>query len=338
VTRALDAGIHWRTNCRLILVEQAFEIERRPCGKRAPLPDRVTLQTLAAGRAYEWAASRFPPALAYIRARLDDVSWSLPSPEHRHAYTGNWIAFNNLYLYGQTPGVSDRYGQTPGVSDRFAVVPAHLGSTYFEAWRVWSENVNCNHNCFASSSIEPSKRRTTHPRGECAISAWLLTAAVGVQRLLAKNTAHALVRQVNQTHLFITTGGTMSVPLHELPRRGSRLLTYADAARIHSEFLKVPCDITRFTPPVEPGAVNASTHGKHGERSAVGTSQPQRCGAASHSNEPFASEGARVGCQPRKRPGSPGGGWWGWVGAVGDRLGIGRGRMGRRGKSEHKSR
>mmetsp|Transcript_24441 Transcript_24441/g.78865 ORF Transcript_24441/g.78865 Transcript_24441/m.78865 type:complete len:347 (-) Transcript_24441:79-1119(-) len=237
VIRALD-DTQSRTNCRLILAEQGFEIERRPCGQQAPLPDRVSMQTLAVGRAYEWAAARFPPALAYVRARLDDVSWSIPPSDQPPAYSRHWIAYNNRYAT-----------QPPAVSDRFAVVPAHLGAVYFDAWRIWSDSVNCNHNCFASSSIQLSERRTTHPRGECALSAWLLTAPAGIERLLAKNTAHLLVRQVNTTHIFLTTGGTMGVPVQELSRKGGQLLTYADAARVHSEFLKAPCDIKPFSPP-----------------------------------------------------------------------------------------
>jgi hypothetical protein len=195
------------------------------------------MQTLAVGRAYEWAAARFPPALAYVRARLDDLSWSLPDPDQRPAYSQRWIAYNNIYST-----------QPPVVSDRFAVVPAHLGAVYFDAWRIWSESVNGNHNCFASSTIEPSERRTTHPRGEIALSTWLRRAPVGVEVLLAKDTAHRLVRQVNETHVFLTSGGTMGVALQDLSRKGAQLLTYADAARVHSGFLKVPCNITHFSP------------------------------------------------------------------------------------------
>ena len=198
---AAASSVSQPSRCNVVLVRQSFRAVARPCGKGAGLPDRVEMQTIAVGRAWEWARHAFPgESEFYIRARLDDIGWCLPA-HLPHPKLTSFIAFNNVY------NSTSKEGGHLAVSDRWAVVPAAIARFYFQAWRIWSKGVSCSHNCFAAqnaAAVKSHPKRTTHARGECALSEWVakFESRFRVYRVGKGNRAgNRLMRQLNSSHV-----------------------------------------------------------------------------------------------------------------------------------------
>ena len=208
------------SRCNVVLVRQSFRVVARPCGNRKGLPNRVEMQTIAVGRAWEWARHAFPgESKFYIRARLDDVGWCLPAHLPDPKLT-SFIAFNNVFrssfsfnnYYNSSKGGAGHLG----VSDRWAVVPAEIAQFYFEAWRIWSERVTCSHNCFAAQDaaavkahVKAHPKRNRPARGECPISEWVgkFEGRFRVYRVGRGNRAgNRLMRHLNSSHVRIGWG------------------------------------------------------------------------------------------------------------------------------------
>ena len=125
------------TRCSLAFVSQAFVVTRKPCGDGPLIPDRVAMQTLAVGRAYQWAKLHFPwEASFYVRVRLDDVGWCLPVGLPS---ASNWLLLNNVHMFHN---MSTQQRSLLWVSDRFGVAPARAAPIYFGAWQIWRPGVH----------------------------------------------------------------------------------------------------------------------------------------------------------------------------------------------------
>jgi hypothetical protein len=254
-TNAVRLGALGSTQCSVALISQAFTVVQKPCGDRARTPDRVAMQTLAAGRTYHWAKHHFLwEAKYYLRVRLDDIGWCLPTS----LPSGNlWLAFNNVHMFGS---VSKRV--LAWVSDRYGVASAEMAPLYFGAWQIWRAGVFCSASanaCFEAPArvtrlnmmnsakrwlmprlptealtLCPHRRFRQMPRGETALTSWLHNFE-GVELLsVASSSGNNLVRQVNTTHAFLITGTHFSTPVSALLANhtlsGTSLLSYADIA------------------------------------------------------------------------------------------------------------
>lgn len=108
---------------------------------------RSVLQTLAVGRAYDWARFYLPTSAAadasssgvVVRARLDGVACVPPAPA---APRPSALVVNSLNLDGLTAAAL--------FNDQYAAMSAELAPTYFGAWRVWRP-FDCSRICFASA-------------------------------------------------------------------------------------------------------------------------------------------------------------------------------------------
>ena len=137
--------------------------------ERAHWP-RVQMQTFAVGRAWNVAEKLLPPAMLYIRARLDSFhcvpQWPAPS------WAASTIVFDKLtYPRGF-------HADQPGLpADMFAIVPRKAAHYYFDAWRVWEHGIACLHRCLAFDTIDGAARTGPAiggplPGGECPLTIW----------------------------------------------------------------------------------------------------------------------------------------------------------------------
>lgn len=148
------------TQCSLLLVRQWFiQTSAEPfcaaelAAARRPLRlearkytakrfGRVFVQTLAVGRAWEWARAFHPSAAAYARVRLDSLwgAWTSPSARAPDLL----ITDSNTYAEDSDDGA--RFA-----GDMYAFMDARSGAAYFEAWRGWKA-VRCTSVCGAGSA------------------------------------------------------------------------------------------------------------------------------------------------------------------------------------------
>lgn len=163
------------TQCRLAIVRQWFHATdtRGPCPQARGLAAglsarmvRVMTQTLAAGRAYEWALAHHPGAGSFVRARLDSA-WC--APQGAVARGTSVLVLNQYVVEGNQNGVR-------WAGDIFAFMTKDVAPRYFEAWRIW-RTINCSALCMAGSGTSACSfvglaRACT---GETPLTAWLCT-------------------------------------------------------------------------------------------------------------------------------------------------------------------
>mgnify|MGYP006148501131 CR=1 FL=1 len=169
----------------VILGRQWFWLDygrRLPCHQLSPNNGtahakypRVQMQTFAIARTYQWAKTMLTttPEL-FIRARLDShlvvTPPVLPSELAPRAPTA--IVFGSL-ARGQ-----ERFHGFPMVDDNYALVPRAAARLYFEAWRVWSGPLDCEHRCLASNMTDGRPRvgptaGLALSGGECPLHTWV---------------------------------------------------------------------------------------------------------------------------------------------------------------------
>lgn len=107
--------------CSTALVSQSFNasssaLAARPCAQHASAPGRTELASMSIGRAFHWALHHFPwESRFYIRARLDDIHWCVPT--HLSLPSGSsWIAFNNVHAKNQTGRMPEIFCGSPTVT------------------------------------------------------------------------------------------------------------------------------------------------------------------------------------------------------------------------------
>jgi len=129
---------------------------------------RAVVQTLAVGRAYEWArhfTAAAPPRL-YVRGRTD---FALCVPDVR----GKQVPPRTAVV-----AMAHRDALSPNVmaDDRVAQLAPDAAAIYFSAWRVWT-HINCSRPCYAGGgepsavAIWPANGRLC--TGEVPLSMWL---------------------------------------------------------------------------------------------------------------------------------------------------------------------
>lgn len=181
---------------------------------RACLP-----QTFAVGRAYDWAIHFFPHSSYVARARLDAPSCMPSDSELTHLPAAPILVTNQFEL--PRPRL-----YLP--SDRFAFVARSAAPAYFEAWRIWSNAIQCAHPCYAagvrgehalfrlhgeaSGECGPNvSQNIFNGCGECPLAAWLSNSHERLTLALAPSTGGPIVRQLN--HSFATYQGSEDHPL-----------------------------------------------------------------------------------------------------------------------------
>ena len=201
---------------------------------------RVQMQTFAVGRAYEWALHFFPRSEYVARVRLD-ASSCLPSD----AELGR-LPIDRPVLVTDAFDVSTLGGEsrTYFTSDRYAFVPMALAASYFEAWRVWSRPLRCDHPCLAGLHGEHAAARwrgvgngqcganvtanVLNGCGECPLTSWLSVSKERHSWARAPATGEPIARQKNKTHAVLQGSEADAVPItyvaglfRELRRRRS---------------------------------------------------------------------------------------------------------------------
>ena len=262
VARAASKG---KRGCSLVLAEQRFTNKASPRGQacKTRLPDRVTMQHLALGRAFQTAKRLLPQPSFYMRARLDDFGWlgCVPAPSWTNSSAEllpqdprreprPFIVFNKFGAFEEAGTL--RLLRVP--SDRFALLPARLAPFVFETWRLWEGNLDCGHVCHASrvgrsacgwcSAVSQESRhgKPAKPSSECVLLSWLeaqggaemlppgaraRAPALPFQYLSAEGSgAGAIIaRQHNATHYQLA----QSTP--EFPYVPGGVAAYADVGR-----------------------------------------------------------------------------------------------------------
>ena len=117
--------------CRLVLGRQWFtQVRPHACTGAAPVVpnvDRATIQTVALGRAYEWAVALAPGARAYVRARLD---MAFCAPDLRGG-----VALPRRTLVADSEADLVTGGRF--VYDLGAIMSADAAAQYFACARAW---------------------------------------------------------------------------------------------------------------------------------------------------------------------------------------------------------
>lgn len=161
--------------CKLVLGRQWFDegVRTPVCKTRAKNNNagRSIIQTLAVGRAFEWARAYFPSAQLFVRARLDGL-FCVPFQERPHVIRNLLVAMD---------GVSDRATGAHQIDDVFAIMSADIAQIYFGAWRVWLP-FNCSNTCFAGNGSNVGDAimldQTLLCSGEAPLNKWLTAHAV----------------------------------------------------------------------------------------------------------------------------------------------------------------
>lgn len=200
-------------NCSFVFVRQQFQLSlTQSCDTK---PGRVEMQALSIGRAYEWSQHVFGEHRFYVRVRLDDSAWCLPSLANLPAGDA-WFVVDGLLTSIAPDGSRVRM-----FSDRYALVPAELAHAYFEAWRVWSV-MDCTHPCHAGHGLvdwgahlsmrawapqgtrQPYKWSPWSMVGECVVTTWLETHMAARNLTLYRaggGAGNALFKMHNATHV-----------------------------------------------------------------------------------------------------------------------------------------
>lgn len=202
---------------------------------------RVQMQTFAVGRAYEWALHFFPRSEYVARVRLDASSCLPSDTELGHLPVDRPVLVTDDFDFDvSTRGESRVYF----TSDRYAFVPRALAGSYFEAWRVWSRGVRCDHPCLAGLHGEHAAARwrgvgsgqcganvtanVLNGCGECPLTSWLSVSKERHSWARAPATGEPIARQRNRTHAVLQGSEADAVPItyvaglfRELRRRRS---------------------------------------------------------------------------------------------------------------------
>lgn len=177
------------SQCNILVAKQAFINHKKKHNCTRKFRRRVYMQTIAIGRAYEWARLYFPPHKYYIRARLD-APWCIPTNLPRVPF----IAMNHY------KELIDDKPTTYVPSDRFAMVPISLASIYFDAWKVWKK-VDCNDFCRAGAG-NTTANKIGETGGECALSARLNGYYDKFKWVSVGGTGDPIARTINTTHVY----------------------------------------------------------------------------------------------------------------------------------------
>ena len=186
--------------CSYRFIKQQYTKTHSPCVKRT-FPERVQMQTIAVGRAYEWAQHHWPAHQYYVRIRIDDLGWCLPEIHTlNNALTSNVIAVD--YLYRRHTDDKHNYRIYP--SDRYSIATyGKAADRLYTAWRVW-EQVCCTHPCFAGihNCTAQNVLVKTHSTGECALHEWL--PQFGIKYKEMKTPGKRIFRYYNYTTIVPT--------------------------------------------------------------------------------------------------------------------------------------
>ncbi|KAJ1631930.1 hypothetical protein T492DRAFT_992595 [Pavlovales sp. CCMP2436] len=164
--------------CRLVLGRQWFVVHgpmacatssdaaSRKDATRGVVSARTIIQTVAIGRAYEWAQRFEPSARMFVRGRMEHVSCVPPIPLSPF---GSELAVFASKMDSVTGGSF--------TSDAGALMGADAARIYFGAWRVWSP-YNCSNTCWAGAGSNladtASPARASSCTGEAPLSKWLV--------------------------------------------------------------------------------------------------------------------------------------------------------------------
>ena len=190
---------------------------------------------LTVHRAYALSRHVFAGTKYFVRARLDDLRWCLPS---RLPRGDDWIVVNMYASCDAEKG----YRRWPCASDRFAIVPHAHAEAVFDLWRVW-RRVACDRTCSADGF---PLRRTRRCFGEVVWNGWLhQMPSPGLSLHTVPSSNDGLVRYMNATHGrpgFAPTFKKSSRPLvayDELVRRSVRAERPSSACRAVERVPKV---------------------------------------------------------------------------------------------------
>jgi len=195
---------HTLSKCNIAMIEQTFYTNSKPCGSNKPLPEAVQKQTFAIGRAYDWARSSFPwEAKYYIRVRMDDLGWCVPS--RVPIAHDQWVLYNTVYRVKGT--------ERTIYSDRFAIFPSFVAYAYVMAWHIWTNGIECEHPCYASHEYLPTAFR----RG-------------------------GVLDRGGETHAYLLSVRDAPYGFRITNQSGNLIVSYEDAARIaHRYQNRRPC-------------------------------------------------------------------------------------------------
>ncbi|KAJ1619384.1 hypothetical protein T492DRAFT_1130532 [Pavlovales sp. CCMP2436] len=164
--------------CRLVLGRQWFVVHgpmacatssdaaSRKDATRVVVSARTIIQTVAIGRAYEWAQRFEPSARMFVRGWMEHGSCVPPIPLSPF---GSKLAVFAPKMDSVTDGSF--------TSDAGAFMGADAARVYFGAWRVWSP-YNCSNICWAGAGSNladaASPARASACSGEAPLSKWLV--------------------------------------------------------------------------------------------------------------------------------------------------------------------
>ncbi|KAJ1640398.1 hypothetical protein T492DRAFT_929769 [Pavlovales sp. CCMP2436] len=164
--------------CRLVMGRQWFVVHgpmacatssdtaSRNVATRGVVSARTVIQTVAIGRAYEWAQRFEPSARMFVRGRMEHVSCVPPLPPSPFG--------SELAVFASK---TDSVTGGSFTSDAGAFMGADAARVYFGAWRVWSP-YNCSNTCWAGAGSNladaASPARASACTGEAPLSKWLV--------------------------------------------------------------------------------------------------------------------------------------------------------------------
>lgn len=159
------------TACRLVLGQAWFKAGQSswecPDHGLYPTLSRTIVQTLAVGRAYDWALALSPMARLFVCARLD-AYFCVPSVDPAAVLPRTLvIGHRGAYLSDTEMGF---------VNDVYASMGSEAAASYFRAWKVWRP-FNCTNACAAGSGSNlatAAVRITSECLGEAPLSRWLI--------------------------------------------------------------------------------------------------------------------------------------------------------------------
>lgn len=176
------------------------------------------------GRAYDWAIHFFPHSSYIARARLDAPS-CLPSESELTRLPAAPILVTNQYELPRP--------RLYLPSDRYAFVTRSAAPSYFEAWRIWSNAIQCSHPCYASGArgehalvrlhgaangeCGPNvSQNTFNGCGECPLAVWLSNSYERLALAVAPSTGDPIVRQLNHSHAAYQNSKEHPIPIAQV--------------------------------------------------------------------------------------------------------------------------
>ena len=118
-------------------------------------------------------------------------------------------------------------------SDRYAFMSRSAAPSYFEAWRIWSNAIQCSHPCYAAGlrgehalvrfrgaangECGPNTSQNVFSGcGECPLASWLSNSHERYTLALAPSTGDPIVRQLNHSHAAYQGSEDQAIPIAQV--------------------------------------------------------------------------------------------------------------------------